>query len=483
MKFSAAVFVSVITGVPLGQAAWEVVQGEPVQALEVFSVSGADGLRSFEADLRDASFLYREWAPRFQSGLLALGKGNAKSIVGGDGWLFYSKDLDWITARGFMADRQASPVATIVDVHEQFAARGIPLLFVPVPAKGGFEMSHLASGDTWPEVPTNVDYPVFLEELRRAGVDVVDLVPGIADLRVQAGEAYLARDTHWTPATMEWAAAEIGQRVGELLETEAHPVPMLTQPATVQAQGDLVEMLRLSADALPFETMGLETRRVVYGDGAPVVADPGADVLLMGDSFTGVYSDPRFEMGEHAGLMEHIARAIGAPLDVIAIPGGGVRATRESFARRPAAQKMKKVVVWQMSQRDLLDRGIVWGPVDLWPAGERSEATTEPVQVLAELVEASRIPLEFAYEFCLVIHEYRVLEVKVGELPAQDVVWVAHVGMEDYDSRPGNQYEVGVRQVLRLENVIQHFDLESTSFVDDTDAGRTIWYATQVRAE
>jgi hypothetical protein len=72
-----------------------------------------------------------------------------------------------------------------------------------------------------------------------------------------------------------------------------------------------------------------------------------------------------------------------------------------------------------------------------------------------------------------------VLETLEGN-PSSQQLWVAHVAIEDGEDQPGGALVVGTRQRLRLEPIDEHYDLESTSWVDDTDAGLQIWFATEI---
>ena len=64
--------------------------------------------------------------------------------------------------------------------------------------------------------------------------------------------------------------------------------------------------------------------------------------------------------------------------------------------------------------------------------------------------------------------------------PAEGPLWVAHVAIEGFEPQPGGALAVGSRHELTLEPVGAHHDLERTSFVDDTDSGREIWFATGI---
>jgi len=483
-------FLLLIFGLPLGQAGWELSRGEAVQALDVFESLRGGHLRTFEDELRESSIVHRVVSPYYQWALLSIGKGNEKAILGDDGWIFYRDDLDLITAPGFLQDREWTPVDAAVDMRDQLARRGIELLFVPVPAKTMVEPRHLSRWTAELPAASNSDGAAFLRELREQGVNTVDLTALFARVREGHAPLYMPRDTHWTPETMAHAAREIAAKARQILADggrELSPGASLeTRPHTVDSPGDMIGMLRLPSAAAPFDPMHMQIEQVVAAESGDFISfDTSAQILLIGDSFTGVFSDARFGLGEHAGLGEHLALELGAPVDVIMSAGGAARSVRESLARRTRGVSNKLLVIWQIAQRELVETDGRWDSVDLSSAGSAEDpgATSLPdgTKVLAEIVKVSRVPEGFEYDFCLAIYEYRVLEALSGGV--QDgPLWVAHVAIDSFEPRPGGAYAIGERHVLQLEDIAVHHDLESTSFIDDTDSGRRIWFATAIEA-
>ena len=88
----------------------------------------------------------------------------------------------------------------------------------------------------------------------------------------------------------------------------------------------------------------------------------------------------------------------------------------------------------------------------------------------AELVEATRMREDFDYALCLVVHRYRVLAVEAGESPG-DEIWVAFIGMQDFEVQEASNFEIGSVQQLVLEPLELHYDIEDTTWLDDTNEG------------
>ena len=108
--------------------------------------------------------------------------------------------------------------------------------------------------------------------------------------------------------------------------------------------------------------------QVVATDGTLYEDDPDSPVVLLGDSFTGVYE---LMDCEHAGVSAHLAKELGTPIDLVMSYGGGPNVRAKLLRRGEAALGTKKVVIWMMTARDLYDFcrrvGTVRAPRRRWP--------------------------------------------------------------------------------------------------------------------
>ena len=483
LPLSTVLFFATIFGLPLAQAGLELARGESVQALQVIGPIEAARLRAFEDDLHEASFVHRDLVPHYQHALFTLlQRGNEKVIVGRGGWLYYAQDVEHVTGPGVLAPGEAGPVAveTLTRFRDELAARDVELLLVPVPTKAAVHPEHLSRA-TGPA--DNPDTARFLARLADAGLEVLDVAGALGE-----PPTYLPRDTHWTPRAMEavaQAAAARARRLVDLPERADSFADRATTSLEVAGTGDIVEMLNVPPGVELYDPMPLHLRRVV--DWQP---EPAADVLLLGDSFTRVFSDPELGMGEGAGFAEHLSLALGRPLDVIAMSGGGAAGVRTALARRERGLAGKRLVIWEFTLRDLSADPDSWRWIDLPPhvqaepdSGDAApEAPVEPevaepssrFEVTARVTEVSVLDPDFDYAFCLGVFEYEVLE---GD--HEGPLWVALPIMVEHEATPAAALAVGARQRLVLEPIEDHYDLESTSWIDDTDAGWDIFWAVE----
>jgi hypothetical protein len=128
-------------------------------------------------------------------------------------------------------------------------------------------------------------------------------------------------------------------------------------PQKVERVGDIVDMLKLPDEQTLFAPQALTVRQVQDAEGNEWMPKATADVLLLGDSFTNVFSLDGMGWGSASGLAPHLARALGRELDVIAQNDSGAFATRKLLSEGITAGDDrlagKKVVIWEFASREL----------------------------------------------------------------------------------------------------------------------------------
>lgn len=346
-------------------------------------------IQRYEGRLEEESWLTRHVLPPVQLILSrGLGVGNEQAYLGRDGWLFYRPAIEYLTGPGFLAPRQLAhratssdasspppqpdPVQAIVQFRTQLAERGIDLILMPVPGKPSVHPEHFVRGVSR-DAPVlhNRSFRAFLHAMEAKGVRVFDPSDRLAAFADAHGTpAYLATDTHWTPAAMENIAVALADELRPLLSAPVPGAVFRRDTATVTNLGDLGKMLRLPQDS-PWpapETAEIHPVRPVAEDAVRVL-DPAADVLLLGDSFANIYALESMGWGTSAGLAEHLALALNRPVDAIRHNDAGAYATRETLARELAQGRDrlagKKVVVWEFAARELAQGD--WRLLDLQP--------------------------------------------------------------------------------------------------------------------
>jgi alginate O-acetyltransferase complex protein AlgJ len=117
--------------------------------------------------------------------------------------------------------------------------------------------------------------------------------------------------------------------------------------------GDTVVMLDLPSRQQIYPPERVLISRVVTPEG-PWRSDRAADVLVLGDSFSNIYSLESMSWGSSAGFVEHLSYALRRPADRIVQNDDGAFAAREMLQRTGAERlEGKRVVIWQFAAREL----------------------------------------------------------------------------------------------------------------------------------
>ncbi|MGD9497502.1 MAG: hypothetical protein AB7Y46_14470 [Armatimonadota bacterium] len=292
---------------------------------------------------------------------------DTSGIVGRDGWLFFRGDLEYLLA-GDLRDQPEgkNPWPAILDFHRQLQERGVDLLVVVIPTKAEVYPEKLSVHAPGTDGPWVAPYcRKLLSELSAAGVHVVDLLPAFMAQRDRGPDPlYMPQDTHWTNRGVRLAATLIARRVRAYqwyggLGASADRYGVRPVPCT--RLGDIVGMLP-EAERAAYRPMQLEAQQVVGVDGTPYADDQASPIVMLGDSFTGVF---HFEDCKHAGLSAHLARELGLPIDLIMAQGSGPRIRVQLARRGPEALTGKRLVIWTMVSRDLHNYWANWDMVAL----------------------------------------------------------------------------------------------------------------------
>ena len=445
---------------------WSEVQGiatssSPWQATLKVNARILREIKTYEDGLKADSTIVQALVPLMQVPISGwLKGGNEDAYIGRDGWLFYRKDIDSLTGHGFLdpavlarraaggselvAPPQPDPIKAIVDFRDQLASRGIDLIVMPVPIKPTVYPERFSAryeGRTG--VVQNSSFKAFLERLEREGVTCLDVAPLLAEAKSAAPDRplYLKTDTHWTPEGMELAATALAS-----LARSTVPLPpaidRFSAIATeVTALGDVAGMLKLPPERRIFPPETVTIRQVQSGD-AVLRPDRKAEVLFLGDSFANIYSLAPMGWGDASGLVEHLALALGLPVDAITRNDAGSFATREMLAKelQRGNDRLagKKLVIWEFAAREL-----AWGDWKILPMtlGERRETgmyvppagTTKVVRGVVRAVSPAPKP---------------------GSVPYKDHIVMVHVeGLESADDPAADGQEAVVFAWSMRDNV------------------------------
>jgi hypothetical protein len=337
-------------------------------------------LRPYEKELENSSIFAEYFRPKMQYvRYLLFNDLGEKGVLGRNNWFFYKPDMDFLIKpyirdpRSIVVDRNDkpvndNPVAEIIRFKKQLADRGIDLLVVIIPGKPSIYPDCVSKGLRPDQAGSFSQSLPMIADLEKQGIDVVDLFKPFAQERMNdavAGDSmYLRCDTHWRARALRLASRETARRIKKYSWYQPGDVEFAIDSVDVNRVGDVAVMTTLPLNKLrkrgasfaPEKTRCYQVYRVVRDKaGNQVERTPYKDdfknspVLLLGDSFSRIYQtdEPR-----HAGWISHLALELSRPIASVVNDGGASTLVRYSLARRPNLLNGKKLVVWEIVERD-----------------------------------------------------------------------------------------------------------------------------------
>lgn len=337
-------------------------------------------LRPYEKEMENTSVFATALRPLMQSAYYILFRDlGAKGVLGKNGWFFYKPDVDFLVKPYILDPRSIkvdpndkpvgdNPVAAIKSFKKQLDGLGIDLLFVIMPGKPSI-YPDLLSSSMKPESAGTFSHSLrMMNDLRKEGIDVMDLFTPFAQERLHDREAgdtmYLKEDTHWKSRAVQLAARLMAERIKKYPWYTPGSTEYAIDSVMVDRTGDIGVMTTLPADCmrrlsnsfLPEKTKcyqvytitrdarGAVCGRALYKDDFKHSA-----ILVLGDSFSRIYQtdEPR-----SAGWISHLARELSQPVASLVNDGGASTLVRQSLARKPNLLKGKKLVIWEVVERD-----------------------------------------------------------------------------------------------------------------------------------
>ena len=409
--------------------------------------------------LRTSCYMENALTSHYQQLLTGiLHSGNEKAIVGEEGWFFYTPDVAHLT---LPIDPRSEEC--ILHMKKQLDERGIRLVLIPTPLKPMICPHQLNHDFAEGKLLVHPEFHSWAERLKKAGVTVVNPTQSLFELN-KTIPAFLRTDTHWSPEGMKTAATLLAQSIGEDYSS-MHSATYNAVDSTVCHRGDIYSMLRLAKDVKWIPTEQIKTETVLDAAGLFHCRQKQAEILLMGDSFTNIYSVANMGWGRAAGLAEHLSLLLQCPIDAISRNDGGSYATRQmlrdDMAKGYDRLAGKTVVIWQFAMRELTTGN--WEAID-FELGQISDnpqyLTIEEGTVLA--AEATVADMATIPHPSIVTYEDHVVAVHLTDIEGQPgkEALVYMLAMEKRKLLPAANIRPGDRIALTMENWGSHEAVE-----------------------
>ena len=277
-----------------------------------------------------------------------------------NGMLWFRRNANYLVADKISGqDSLHNPLPRMIELKQYLDSMNVQLLVVPVPVKEEIYADKLVKG-TPADLCVNVNGREFIREMLAAGIDVLDLYPSL--MAARSGDdaphySYQRYDTHWSLPGMLAAMELLASRVTQYswyAESGAQPGSLNLQETKTVREGDLVahlpdaEKSKYAADTLPAMKIFKGTEAYKGGKNSPI--------LLMGDSFTGVFESVDQKSGGPGSLL---AYATGLDVQVLTSWGGGPGVYHRMMKMKKDMQS-KRLVIYMMTARDFWQSPMEW---------------------------------------------------------------------------------------------------------------------------
>lgn len=274
--------------------------------------------------------------------------------------LWFRRNANYLLADKITGqDSLHNPLPRLLELKKYLDSLNVQLLVVPVPVKEEIYGERLVDG-TPANLCVNPAGREFTREMLSAGLDVLDLYPAL--MAAKAGDeaprySYQRYDTHWALPGMLAAMEQLASRVTQYswyAESGAQPGSLNMQETTTLREGDLVahmpdaEKSKYPADTLPVMK--------IFKGAKPYKGGKNSPILLMGDSFTGVFESVDQKSGGPGSLL---AFATGLDVQVLTSWGGGPGIYHRMKKMKKDMQS-KRLVIYMMTARDFWQSPMEW---------------------------------------------------------------------------------------------------------------------------
>lgn len=277
-----------------------------------------------------------------------------------NGMLWFRRNANSLLTNDFTAqDSLHNPLPRLLELKNFLDSLEIQFLIVPIPTKEAIYADKLIFG-TADTLCVDVAGRNFIRKLLASGIDVLDVFPALRNARLaddSSAFSFQKFDTHWASPGFLSAMEELANKVTSYAWYEssgATPGTLEIRDTAIVREGDLIQQLPL-AEQGAYAPETLEVKKV-YRNGKPYSGEKNSPILLMGDSFTGVFESVDGKSGGPASLL---AFATGLDVQVMTSWGGGP-GVRHRMAKDKKSLKSKRLVIYMMTMRDFWQSPMEW---------------------------------------------------------------------------------------------------------------------------
>ncbi|MDO5575999.1 MAG: hypothetical protein Q4F84_02870 [Fibrobacter sp.] len=288
-------------------------------------------------------------------------------LVGVNEWLFFRRSAETLVKPDFQTQIKTA-IDHITDFKTYLDKRNINFLFVVIPDKEMIYFDKFSNEIPSPQTTIICSHErELLKQLQEANIETIDLLPAFLESKetdnFHSEFLYQKDDTHWSNRGIAIAADLIAKRICEYswysdLQKHAY----FTKDTIVERTGDIVERLPENIQRSFPPQKVLAKQVFCIQDTTLFKSDKNAPVMLIGDSFTGVFESVDCK---GAGIGANIATKTQLPIDIITSWGGGPLVRNKALRMRQNELGSKRLVVYLMVSRDIFNYSLEWEPLSV----------------------------------------------------------------------------------------------------------------------
>jgi alginate O-acetyltransferase complex protein AlgJ len=270
---------------------------------------------------------------------LATGDLGARVRRGCANWLFLTDELVLHSDR---AANVAQHLRMVEEVAAYLKSRNIGLVVAPVPDKSRIQSADLCGVDRPAAIESRLGD--FAAQLKAAGIGVADL---LGPMQAAGGERYYRTDTHWNERGAKIAADAVAAALQEANLGPAQKAEFrVSKEPPRERVGDLIRLAGLDNVPYPLRPRGDEEAPTVIEQSAAANVGlldetPAPQLAVVGTSFS-----------RRANFVPFLSLALTAPVENMALDGGGVaNAAITYFARPEFLKSPPRAIVWEIPER------------------------------------------------------------------------------------------------------------------------------------
>ncbi len=274
------------------------------------------------------------------------------------GYLFYRMDLQYLlqssTSPPIAEDPSRLPFAPVYgavkSLSEKLQQIGVDLIFVPVPCRAEMlpdKLSEHAPHD----LPVSPQRTALIEALLEAGVEVLDLAESMREaLGMGIEDVYFKDDAHWARFGIRRGAELIAERLGRYTFAKEAKKTAPRYEARETRYTFRSHLAPNLPDTLADRYAQVETviDAVYESGGERYQADLDAPILMIGDSYSYLFSR------QSANVGAHLALNLNMPITELMTEGGGPNVPRILKRYGLNYVTKRRAIIWVMTSRWLI---------------------------------------------------------------------------------------------------------------------------------